>query len=558
MPVVHRRSSPIFAWCVVACLGILGVVASTLADGPKDGRSKSATSKSSPPTSAGKTTGAKLDFIDRMIREGWASASIKPSPLAPDDEFMRRAYLDVLGRIPNLSEAKAFLGNKEPGKRAKLVEYLLAHEDYEKNFANQWKIVLIGRQNQGQNIDEKALRDWLRQKFAKDRPWNEIAFELITASGNNKTNGSANYVMSHLENGAVPLTSVTTRVFLGQQIQCTQCHDHPSNDWKQADFWGINAFLKGIKTEQIRVETASGASVVDHVELSDVPTDVFVSFERRDARMGVVPPTFLDGRKVSPNKDVNRREALGRFITEPANDSFAKAFVNRMWGHFLGRGFVHPVDDFGAHNPASHPELLDKMAAEFKASGYNIKLLIRWIMNSEAYHLTSRATATNDKDESLFTHMALKPFTPEQLFDSLLVATAAHKAGGGGDNAVKRNEWLKQFQFAFGNDEGEEGTSFQGTIPQALMMMNGDLMNQAVGGKPGSFLSDLLETARGHGGAVDVYIVDHLYLAALSRHPGRAELEAASMYFNSFPDTIQVMEDLFWALLNSNEFVLNR
>ena len=493
-----------------------------------------------------------------MIREAWASANIKASRIAGDEEFMRRAYLDVLGRIPNITEAKAFLSAKEPGKRAKLVEYLLAHPDYEKNFANQWKILLIGRGNQGQNIDEKALRDWLRRQFADNRPWNEVAFDLMTASGNNKTNGAANFTMSHLEMGAVPLTSITTRVFLGQQIQCTQCHDHPSNDWKQADFWGINAFLKGIKTEVVRVENASGASVVDHVELSDAPTgEAFASFERRDARMGIAFPTFLDGRKLPPGAEVNRRKALATFITEPANDDFAKAFVNRMWGHFLGRGFVHPVDDFGAHNPASHPELLDRMGQEFKASKYDVKQLIRWIMNSEVYNLTSMATPGNEKDESLFSHMSLKPLTPEQLFDSLLVATAAHKAGGG-QNEARRTAWLRQFQSAFSNDEGEEGSSFQGTIPQALMMMNGDLMQQAVGGKPGSFLNDLLQAARDHGGAVDVYVVNHLYLAALSRYPSPRELEVSKHYLAAFPDTIPVMEDLFWALLNSNEFILNR
>jgi hypothetical protein len=528
------------------------------ADGP---RGKGAAAKDSDAfAGSAKTTGAHLAFVDRMIHEGWASGNVKASPVARDDEFMRRAYLDVLGRTPNIAEAKAFLTGKDPGKRAKLVEYLLAHPDYEKNFATIWKVILIGRANQGQNIDEKTLRDWLRRKFADNRPWNEIAYELITAGGNNKTNGAANFVMSHLEMGAVPLTSVTTRVFLGQQIQCTQCHDHPSNDWKQADFWGINAFLKGIKTEQVRVENANGMSIVDHVEVTDTPIDpsqAFSSFERRDARMGIAFPTFLDGRKIPPGADVNRRQELAKFITEPANDDFARAFVNRMWGHFLGRGFVHPVDDFGAHNPASHPELLDKLAREFKASKYDIKALIRWIMNSEAYNLTSMATPSNEKDETLFSHMTLKPLTPEQLFDSLLVATAAHKAGGG-DNTARRNEWLRQFQFAFGTDEGEEGSSFQGTIPQALMMMNGPLMQQAVGCKPGSLLADLLEAAKAHGGPADVYLVNHLYLAALSRFPSPRELELSRQYFAGFPDTVGVMEDLFWALLNSNEFVLNR
>jgi hypothetical protein len=505
-----------------------------------------------------KGTGARLEYIDRIMRESWASANIKPSPLARDEEFMRRAYLDVLGRIPNIAEAKAFLTSKEKGKRAKLVEYLLAHPDYQKNFANQWKVLLIGRQNQGQNINEKALRDWLRRQFADNRPWNDIAYDLITATGNNKENGAANFVMSHLEMGAVPLTSITTRVFLSQQIQCTQCHDHPSNDWKQADFWGINAFLKGIKTEEVRVEDATGASVIDHVQVTDVPTNAFASFERRDARAGIAFPTFLDGRKISQGTDVNRRQALGKFITEPTNENFPKAFVNRMWGHFFGRGFVQPLDDFGPHNPPSHPELLDKLGQEFKANKYDIKQLIRWIMNSEAYQLTSLSNKGNDKDETLFSHMNLKPFSPEQLFDSLIVATAAHKAGGGGDNEAKRNEWMRQFQFAFANDEGEEGSSFQGTIPQALMMMNGPLMEQAVGGKAGSFLADLLQTAQNHGGRVDLYIINHLYLAALSRPATQGEIAFAQRYFSAYPDTINVMEDIFWALLNSNEFVLNR
>jgi hypothetical protein len=560
MPEVLSGRRTKVVWLVASCVGAFAALASSRADGPKD-RGKSASKPAATEGSSRKTTGARLDYVDRMIREAWASANIKPSRIASDDEFMRRAYLDVLGRIPNIVEAKAFLSSKDAGRRAKLVEYLLANPDYEKNFATVWKIVLIGRQNQGQNIDEKALRDWLRRQFADNRSWNEVAYELISATGNNKTNGAANFVMSHLEMQAVPLTSITTRVFLGQQIQCTQCHDHPSNDWKQADFWGINAFLKGIKTEVVRTENAAGMSVVDHVELTDNPVDpsmAFSSFERRDARMGIAFPTFLDGRKVQPARDVVLRRELAKLITDPSNDDFAKAFVNRMWGHFFGRGFVNPVDDFGSHNPSSHPELLDKMAQDFKASKYDVKQLIRWIMNGEAYNLTSAATPQNEKDETLFSHMNLKPLTPEQLFDSLLVATAAHKAGGGGDNTAKRNDWLRQFQFAFGNDEGEEGSSFQGTIPQALMMMNGPLMAQAVGCQPGSFLNDLLQAARGHGGAVDSYVVNHLYLAALSRYPTPHEMEAGRHYFANFPDTVGVMEDLFWALLNSNEFVLNR
>ena len=216
---------------------------------------------------------AKLSPVDEMLSESWKAAKVKPSPNATDAEFLRRAYLDLLGRIPNVQEALAFLESKEPGKRAKLVDYLLVHPDFAKNFGNEWTIILVGRKNQGRDVDKGALTSWLRKQVTADQPWNEIARELITAKGNNKANGAVNFPMAHLEDGAVNLTSITTRVFLGQQIQCTQCHDHPSNNrWKQSDFWGINAFFKGMKSERVMKTDSVGAEVYDHTEVSDQPT----------------------------------------------------------------------------------------------------------------------------------------------------------------------------------------------------------------------------------------------------------------------------------------------
>jgi hypothetical protein len=223
----------------------------------------------------------------------------------------------------------------------------------------------------------------------------------------------------------------------------------------------------------------------------------------------------------------------------------------------MGRGIVHPVDDFGPHNPPSHPELLDRLAGEFMKSGYDVKALVRWICNSQAYQLSSVMTRENEKDETLFSHMALKPMTPEQLFDSLLTATAAQKAGGDKGSERTRDQWLRQFVTTFANDEEGEATNFQGTIPQALMMMNGELMRKATGGESGSFLADLYNEALKRPRPVD-FMVDGLYLAALSRRPGRTELSQTAAFVNSYPDTINVLQDLFWALLNSNEFVLVR
>jgi len=248
---------------VAAGLTGLGIVAYAAADKPSAAESKTEDQSEAKPAAvaggaAKQDVPARLDFIDEQIKDAWEQASVKPSKVCTDEEFLRRVYLDILGRIPNIEEAQAFLGSKESGKRAKLVNYLLEQPDFAKNFATQWTILLVGRGRQERGVDRGALTAWLRREFKDERPWHEMAYDLITAKGSSKENGATNFALSHLEFGAVPLTSITTRVFLGQQIQCTQCHDHPSNDWKQADFWGINAFFKGTHKEEIRKEDASG------------------------------------------------------------------------------------------------------------------------------------------------------------------------------------------------------------------------------------------------------------------------------------------------------------
>ena len=500
------------------------------------------------------------NFLDPLLEAAWKDAGVKTARPASDEEFLRRAYLDLLGRIPSVEEARSFLGTREAGKRAKLIEYLLNHVDYPKHFATEWTTLLIGRTNQGRRVDRAALTAWLRKQFAADRPWNETVYDLVTAAGSNRENGAVNYTLAHLESEAVPLTARTTRLFLGQQIQCTQCHDHPNNDWKQSDFWGINAFFRGIRAEDKNATNAAGLRTYDHTELRDEPSIATARFEKRNGMMGVAFPTFLNGQKIGVGDGVIRRVELGKLIVDPKSDLLPRAMANRMWAQFMGRGFVNPVDDIGPHNVAANPEILDKLAAEFRDSKYDVKQLIRWIMTSKAYQASSVRSGKGgrskaDQDEGLFNVMQLRPMTPEQLFDSLLTATEAHKTAGGRNDA-KREAWLKQFLFAFGNDEGNEATNFQGTIPQSLMMMNGELMKDALSGKSGSFLADVLEQARKQRRAPALYMIDEIYLAALSRFPTTKERQMALRYLQAFPDSLYVLQDLFWALLNSNEFIL--
>lgn len=510
---------------------------------------------------AGRPGPGRRAYLDEYLEAAWKEEGIAPSERATDAEFLRRAYLDLLGHIPTPAEARAFLGNKDPGKREKLIETLLDHPDFARNMAIVWRIVLVGRNDGGggnQNVDSRALETWLRRQFGRNRPWDEMARELIAGEGSNKENGAVNYVLAHMGDDAVNLTSNTTRIFLGQQIQCTQCHDHPSNDWKQKHFWGVNGFFKAASSETVRTTNATGLSVVDHVRVFDREVeaeDLYASYDRRDGLVMSTPATFLDGRRLELSEGTTPRAELARFVTERDNLNFAMAFANRMWAHFLGRGIVHPVDDFGDHNPPSLPEALEELATDFRDNGYNVKDLIRWITKSRAYHLSSRRSKSNDLDETLFSRMYLKPMTPEQLYESLLVATQADRVDSE-ESSRRRERFARQFISTFGNDDGGELISFQGTIPQALLMMNGELTAAATSNRPGSFLRKTFEEARASRDASG-YVITQIYLAALSRPPSSSELRAfqGQMARDRYPE--QVAEDLFWALLNSNAFILN-
>jgi hypothetical protein len=249
--------------------------------------------------------------------------------------------------------------------------------------------------------------------------------------------------------------------------------------------------------------------------------------------------------------DVNRRNELAQLVrTSP---ELPRALVNRLWAHFLGYGFTKPVDDMGPHNAPSHPELLDALAREFAGASFDLKRLIRWITTSEAYSLSSRAGDGNDDDLAsgrppMFSRFYLRQMRPEELYDSLVVAT---KAGMSDDR--DRDNWLRQFTIALGTDENDETTTFNGTIPQALMMMNGELIQKATATDSGSFLYELASSD-----LKDAAKIERLYLAALSRPPARDELKLAQkLWVAKNGDTAAALEDIWWAILNSNEFILN-
>lgn len=503
------------------------------------------------------------EFIDQQIRQGWQDNEIEASPLASDEEWVRRVYLDLVGRIPTLTEAREFLADKNPRKRAMLVDALLENEDYVRNFTTIWANNSIGR-GAPQRVSRTGMEKFYREAFAKNRPWNEIVVDILTASGHYEENGAVNYILAQMQmqDDAVQLTAMTTRLFLGLQVQCTQCHNHPFNKWQQDQFWEFNSFFRQVdKLDHRKLDPKTGRQVDDYSEVVWKEFTGPVFFEKRSGMMQVAFPRF-QGHEVDPGVGVDRRAELAKLITQPAGDEpaqLAQAMVNRTWSHFFGYGFTRPVDDMGPHNPPSHPELLKRLSAEFVAANYDVKQLIRWIVSSEAYQLSSQYGEKNRVDDPaagempLFSHMYLKSMQAEQLYDSLIVASNAHQSGNGSWSAQEeqRRRWMQQFVVAFDNDENDESTTFNGTIPQALMMMNSELIDKACSVERGSFLFEQMSSP-----GAETQKINDLYLAALTRKPSRAEMTKMQKALARYGAAkLNGYQDMFWALLNSNEFI---
>jgi hypothetical protein len=524
--------------------------------------------------------------INEKIAAAWADAGLQPSPEATDGEWCRRVHLDLIGRIPSLGELRAFLADKSPTKKADLVARLLGDDyvdEYARHWTDVWTTVLIGRDLANERVNRPGMRQYLRRAFSKNIPYDRFMEELVTATGANANrrdvdgfNGATNFLSGKMEEmgveNGVQATAKTAQVFLGLQVQCTQCHNHPFNKGKQNQFWELNAFFR--QTRALRKR--GGTDDVQWVELVDEdfagegghPEEAELYYELRNGLMKVAYPVFIDGTEISksgflPGRmedgtsyGAHRRRELAKLIK--SSPWFAKAIASRMWGHFLGYGFTKPVDDLGEHNPPSHPELLDALAEMIRGQSFDLKELARWIVLSQPYALSSRTTAANGRDDPAlgekpkFTHFYLRQMHAEELYESLLTATEADQAARGEEAAKKKDTWLSQFVIAFGTDEGDDATTFNGSIPQVLMMFNGDLVKSATSTGKGGFLDKVASGSMSNAAKIET-----LYLAALARKPSQAELAVANrMVAARKGDVIGALQDVWWAVLNSNEFII--
>ncbi|MFN9752289.1 MAG: DUF1549 and DUF1553 domain-containing protein [Planctomycetota bacterium] len=521
-------------------------------------------------------SGGQVQRIDQLISQTWTDYSLTPSPAATDGEWCRRVYLDLIGRVPTVDELQAFTGDKSPAKKERLVRDLLYGErytgEYARNWTTVWTNLLIGRTGGTQNdsmISRPGMQKYLRDSFARNKPYHQLVTELVTASGrvapgSEGFNGAANFLIVKVnEEQAAQATAATTKLFLGLQVQCTQCHNHPFNNWKQQKYWEMNAFFR-------QVRAFRGATELESPQLADQdftgesgnPDEADLFYELRNGLLKVAYPVFVDGTEIPRSgyvNVVNRRTELAKLMV--GSPYFAKTAVNRMWSHFLGYGFTKPVDDLGPHNIASHPELLDYLAEEFVKSGYDLKKLAGWIALSRPYGLSSQRTSNNEKDDPMlggpprFSHFYLRQMSAEQLYESLLVASqAGRQAGNYEEQEELKSRWLQQFSNAFGNDEGGEGTVFNGTIPQILMMFNGEMIRAATSGDAGTIIDELATNTK----LKEAQKVERLYLTGLARLPSKEELKTAQELLAARGgDVRQMLRDQWWIILNSGEFIFN-
>ncbi len=545
-----------------------------------------------------------------MVRQHWADHGIRPSQQAEPGKWCRRVYLDVIGRTPTIEELGSYLDARPSDRKQQLVEKLLGPkyaEEYAEHWAGQWTNTLVGRtggENRRSLTDRDALQGFLRDSLLGEKPYDELVTELLTASGANRSgmdgyNPAVNYLIEKMQEKAVQATAKTAEVFLGTSVQCTQCHNHPFNEYKQNQFWELNAFFRQVRVRRDRDGDERNRATLTDADFAgegrslsvDPRRDIVLTdasgtladsraqmmraapvfYELRNGRVEMAFPVFIDGTSLAEVfsdrgkdfgksgylEDVNRREELASLIV--SSTEFEQAIANRMWAAFLGRGLVNPVHDMGPHNGPSHPELLAYLGGEVRSAGFDLKSLIRWVVLSEAYGLSSKAGRANETDDAAtggpgrYSRFYLRQMSPEQLYRSLIAATDAANTLDEERRGDALSRWLRQFSEAFGTDDGAESTTFNGAVPQVLMMMNGELTRRACDTGSGSFLDRVANDP----GLSNRDKISRLYLAALARQPTKHELKVCNRLLAvRGGDVVETLQDVWWALLNSNEFIL--
>ena len=481
--------------------------------------------------------------IDELLGKRWSEEKIQPAKGASDAELLRRVSLDLVGVIPTVASTRAFLADTSPDKRAALFQKLLESPRHASHMASVWRARMLPEQfDPGQLQTAMGLQNWLRRKFAENLRYDNLVADLVSSTGSRET-GPALYFTS-LELKPEKLAASTARIFMGLQIQCAECHDHPFDHWKQEDFWGYAAFfaqLEGAGMEQQPVNPA--VSVLRDRNAGDVMIP---------GKDDVIAPRYPGGGRANQSLGGTRRQQLAIWLASRDNPYLARAAVNWAWAHLFGRGLVEPVDDLGDHNPPSHPVLMQELCDFFEEQQFDIQKLLFTLCSTKAYQSTSHWESDAVAPE-LFAHMAVKTMTAEQHFDSLATClTQAEPQGllGGVNGDQRRLQFITRMQTA-----ARSSLEYESGPRQALQLMNGPLATEATNPQQSALLGSLEAPF-----FTDAQRLETLYLATLSRLPREDERVRLTPLFNKVPDAEsrqRLLGDVLWAILNSAEYGLN-
>jgi hypothetical protein len=505
--------------------------------------------------------------LDALLAAGHKADQVQPAPAAPDDVFLRRVYLDLTGKPPTPRQLREFRADASPEKRTKRIDELLSSKDYARHRARYWRDVLLSRATDNRVFvkipREQALEAWLAEQFRDNASWGFIARALLTADGGvelqePRTGGDSALLLCHTrDDGPVERTNDTARVFLGINLQCAQCHDHPDDVWKREHFHRMAAFFgrlsdrirRADRDERINFQTLLFARPFGEYRMPD---------RDEPKKTTRVSPRFLTGEEPGDGlSDRARRKALAKYVTARENYYFAAAFVNRAWGELMGQAFVTPVDNLGPLQPAVYSDVLVRLAASFRAMDYDIKALYRLICNTQAYQRQMRLPDAPG-EHARFAGSYPTRLRPEALWDSLQAALGPinDPVPNPGLESAPRRPFVPLamvFKELFRFDPSAKPEDVEGSVPQALLLMNNRAINAQLKATGNTVLARVLKNFPKDGPAVE-----QLYLRTLGRSPSDRERRVCLEHVAGVGDRGAAFEDILWSLINSAEFRTKR
>ena len=493
----------------------------------------------------------RANFIDELVMEKLQALNMAPSPRSDDAEFLRRAFLDTIGVLPTIDEVKTFLSNQDAGKRGRVIEDLLARPEYVDYWAYQWSDLLLLTGNRLRPEAIKTYYKWIREQVADNTPWDKFARGVILSQGSTFENGASNFYALHQD--PQDMVETTSMAFLGMSIQCAHCHDHPNEKWTNDDYYGMVSLFARVRGKGWGGDFRSG----------DGNRTIFLAdqgevLQPRTARPQ--PPKPLDGVAISFDEPGDRREHLANWLTSAENPYFAKAIVNRIWANFFGRGLVDAVDDLRLTNPASNEKLHARLADELVRNQYDLKSVMRLVLNSEAYQRSHQILKENEADQRFQAHSQPRRLKAEVMLDAISQVTGVptvFKDQPANTRAIQLPDAsvTSYFLDAFGRPERVLTCtcerSDEPSMTQVLHLLNGKTIQEKLEsneGRVASFLQSNISNDE---------IIETVYLAALSRYPTATERQELGQLFEVSPieEKRAIVEDLFWSILTSKEFL---